>query len=185
MKHLLRGSLAAFILSLTPDAWSADPDASAPFVLTVVASPGDPELKSITIGNDSPKAFSVVLTNISKDPQPVFETSNSWGCWTVSFEFTMPDGRKIHVARGSEIFTRNVPSTILIPPGQRKVYAIGLDKRWESRPELTANDETTNITLKAIYQVEASREAARIKVWTGRVESNPYDLTLERQGTRK
>src|SRR5215210_4735074 len=134
MKHLLFRSLVAFVLSLTPHAWSAERDATSPFILTVVPSLSRPKVKSITIADDNPKEFYVVLTNTSKDTQPVFETWNSWGFRTVSFEFTMPDGKKIDITRGTEVWTMNFPSTFLIPPGEHQIYAIRLDKRWESRP---------------------------------------------------
>ncbi len=132
------------------------------------------------MGDDNPKEFYVVLTNKSKGPQSVFETWNSWGFAAVSFEFTMPDGKQVVVSRGPEAWTMNFATTFLIPPGEHQVYAIRLDKRWESRPKLTADAEKQiQIKLKAIYQVQVTPESAEHKVWTGRVESRLYDLTLE------
>ncbi len=125
-----------------------------------------------------------MLTNASKDAQPVFEYWNSWGYQNVSFEFTMPDGKKLVVSKRPQDFTRNFPSTFLIPVGEHRVYAIRLDKQWETRPELAADAET-QITLKAIYQVTATPESSEHKVWSGRIESKPYNFTLRHWRTPK
>lgn len=175
MEHRFLRSLVVFFLYVTPHAWSAETDAAAPFALTVVPSLSRPKVKSIAFGND--KDFYVVLTNTSKEPQSVFEAWNSWGFAAVSFELMMPDGKKILVSRGTEDWPRNFPSTFLIPPGEHQVYVIRLDKRWKTRPELTGDIQ---IKLKAIYHVEVTKESTQHKVWTGRVESRLYDLTLER-----
>src|SRR5208282_4351813 len=49
--------------------------------------------------------------------------------------------------------------TFLIEPGEHQVYAIRLDERWETHPLLPKTDETP-ITLKAIYEVPPTPEAA-------------------------
>jgi hypothetical protein len=167
----------AFLFSVASLAWSADKDAAAPFALTVVPTRSSPEVRSIVIADHKPDEFYVVLTNASRDAQPVFEDWNSWGYQNVSFEFTMPDGRKLVVSKRDQSFTRNVPSTFLIPRGEHRVYAIRLDKQWETRPKLSADAETL-LTLKAIYQVTATPEATEHKVWTGRIESKTYNFTL-------
>jgi len=167
----------AFLFSVASLTWTAGNDAAAPFTLTVVPSRSSPQARSIFIADDKPDEFYVVLTNTSTDAQPVFEYWNSWGYQNVSFEFTMPDGRKRVVSKIPQYFTRNFPSTFLIPADEQRVYAIRLDKQWETPPGLAADAEL-RITLKAIYQVTATAESRQHKVWTGRIESKPYDLTL-------
>ncbi len=172
------------VLSLTRFAWSANQDAGQPFTLSVVPSRSSAQGGTITIADDKPDEFYVVLSNTSKDAQRVFESWNSWGYQTVSFEFVTPDGKKTVVSKRPQDFTRNFPSTFLIPPGEHQVYAIRLDKWWEARPILTARAET-QITLKAIYQVSATPESTKEKVWTGRVESKAYNLVLKYRRTPK
>src|SRR5207245_11798005 len=111
------------------------------------------------------------------DAQPVWESWNSWGYQNISFELTTGGGRKFIVSKQQQGFTRNFPSTFLIQPGEHQVYAIHLDKRWETRPMLPKPDEMP-ITLKAIYEVPRTSEATQYKVWTGRIESRTYKLTL-------
>ena len=177
MKHLLLCFLQVVAFTLTPLAWSADKDAAEPFTLTVVPSRSSPQGRSISFADDKPEESYVVLTNSSKDAQPVFQYQNSWGYQNVFFEFTMSDGRKVVASKRIQIFTVNYPGTFLIPPGEHRVYAIRLDKQWETQPQLAADAETL-ITLKAIYEVTATPEATEHKVWTGRVESKASNFTL-------
>jgi hypothetical protein len=165
-----------------PFAWSAEKDASAPFVLSVVPSWSSQKSRTISMADDKAHEFYVVLTNVSKDPQAVFEYWNSWGFATISFECTTVDGRKIVIAKGEQSFTMNAPSTFLIPLGEPQVYAIRLDTSWVPSSKLPFDaDGKLPITLKAIYQVGSTPEATEHKVWTGRIESKPYDLVLWRR----
>jgi hypothetical protein len=184
MKHLLFCFLQVVVFTLAPLAWSADKDAAEPFTLTVIPSWSLSQGGSISFADDKPEEFYVVLTNSSKAVQPVFEHQNSWGYQNVFFEFTMPDGKKVVASKRIQIFTVNFPGTFLIPAGEHRVYAIRLDREWETRPQLAADAET-QITLKAIYQVAVTPEAAEHKVWTGRVESKPYNFTLRHRTTPK
>jgi len=148
------------------------PVPTTPFSLAIV-----PGRRGITMAQNKPDEFYVVLTNISKKPQAVWESWNSWGYKNISFEFTIPDGRKVIVFEGPQDFTRNFPSTFLIEPGEHQVYAIRLDKWWETHPSLPKADEMA-ITLRAIYEVRPTPEAAKYKVWTGRLESKSYNFAL-------
>ena len=145
---------------------------TVPFSLAVV-----PGLTGITMAHNNPDEFYVVLTNISKQPQAVWKHRNSWAYKNISFEFTIPDGRKFVVSEAPQAFTRNGPSTFLVEPGEHQVYAIRLDKWWETHPSLPKADEMP-ITLKAIYEVRPTPEATQYKVWIGRVESKSYSFTL-------
>ena len=150
-----------------------------PFSLSVVptTSFGRQFGSSITMAHNKPRDFYVVVTNVSKEPQAVWEYWNSWGYQAISFELTTTDGKKFVASKRQEVFTVNFPSTFLIEPGEYQVYAIRLDKSWETNPPLPKADEMP-ITLKAIYQVSPTPEATQYKVWTGRIESRSYNLTL-------
>lgn len=148
------------------------PAPTAPFLLAVV-----PSRTGITMAQNNPDEFYVVLTNISEESQAVWQDWNSWGYQNISFELTTSDGRKVIVSRRQEAFTRNFPSRFLIEPGEHQVYAVRLDKRWETHPSLPKPNEMP-ITLRAIYEVHPTPEAAQYKVWTGRVESRTYSFAL-------
>jgi hypothetical protein len=153
----------------------------SPFSLSVVSetSYGEPFGSNIEMAHDNRRAFYVVLTNVSSEPQAVWEYWNSWGYQTISFELTTVGGKRFLVSKRQEDFTRNFPSTFLIEPGEHQVYAIPLDQWWETHPALPKTDEM-RITLKAVYEVSATPEAAQYKVWTGRVDSRPYNFKLRK-----
>ncbi len=140
-------------------------------------STSSPDARGINIAEKQPREFYVVLTNVSMESQLVWEHWNSWGYQTLSFEFTMSDGKKIVVSRRLQDFTKNFPSTFLIPPGEYQVYPIRLDKDWDTGPKLSKVAETA-VTVKAIYEVSTTSESKRYKVWSGRVESRSYMFTL-------
>ena len=144
----------------------------APFSLSVVPGRG-----GITMATHMARDFYVVLTNVSKEPQPVWEDWNSWGYQTVSFEFTRAGGEKVVVRRRQGDFTKNAPSTFLVQPGEHQVYAIKLDQWWETHPVLPKVDEMP-VTLKAIYEVGPTPEATQYKVWVGHIESHAYNFSL-------
>lgn len=59
------------------------------------------------------------------------------------------------------------------------VYPISLDEQWDVIPMLPMADQTPiKISIKAIYEVNPTPEAAEEKVWTGRTESKTYDFNF-------
>lgn len=149
-----------------------------PFSLAIVPTSSSGRIGGITMAEQKPDEFYVVLTNISEQPQTVFEQWNSWGYFAVSFEFTTDAGRKAKVfRRPTVVFTKNNPSTFAVAPGEHQVFPVRLDKWWEAQPALPRADEIP-IKIKAIYDVSATPQSAKQGVWTGHVESKTYDFTL-------
>ena len=165
--------LESIVANLEPE--GQEVPGQTPFSVSIV-----PGRSGITIARAKPDEFYVVLTNFSAAPQPVWETWNTWGYQTISFELVTADGKRYGISRRQEGFTRNFPSTFLIKPGENQVFAIRLDNRWEIRPSLPKKDEMP-ITLKAIYQIAPTPEATETKVWTGRVESHSYTFQLRQR----
>jgi hypothetical protein len=154
-------------------------DAEAPFTLSITPSDSSVDTRGITMAVRQPQEFYVVLTNVSNEPQAVWEYWNSWGYQTISFEFTMPNNQRVVVSKRPHDFNKNFPSTFLIPPGEHQVYPVRLDKDWEVGSTFSKLGETS-VVVKAIYEVSITPESARYKVWTGRVESASYRFTLGR-----
>ena len=167
----------AFYLFLAVIARSQDHP--APFALAIVPSSSTPNEQRITSGEKQARPFYVVLTNTSDRAQPVWQTSNSWGFWTISFDFTLPDGSHVRTSRNrSEAFTKNSPGSFIVLPRQHQIYPIQLDTTWDDRPHFPKAG-STRVTLKAIYEVRSTPEALQQSVWVGRVESPTYDFILD------
>jgi hypothetical protein len=153
----------------------------SPFVVSVVPtrSHDDPLGLGIAMAKKSPGTFYVIISNVSNEPQRAFETWNSWGYQAVSFQVRSTAGQTFTISRKEQDFTRNFPSTFLIAPGEHMVYPITLDDQWNVAPPLPIADETPlAITIKAIYEVRSTPEAAKERVWAGRLESNSYHFKL-------
>ncbi|MEO6846616.1 MAG: hypothetical protein ABI443_04355 [Chthoniobacterales bacterium] len=149
----------------------------SPFTIEIVPSGGG---KTIQIENENAAEFYVVLTNISKKSQNVWEYWNSWGYYNLSFKFTLKDGKSFKIVRRPHSFRRNFPSVYLIPPGEHQVYAIRLDKEWEITPEFSLKGETP-VTFKVIYdtyEIPVEPEMLKYNIWMGRLESKEYQLDL-------
>lgn len=146
---------------------------TVPFSLSIVSARRD----GITISKKGAREFYVVLTNISQQPQPVWEYWNSWGFQVISFELTTSDGKKFVLTPKYRNFDLNFPSTFIVEPGEHQVFPIRFDDSWAAEPALPFKDEMP-ITLKAIYSVSANPDSAKFRVWTGRVESHAYNFTL-------
>jgi hypothetical protein len=153
-------------------------DPKSPFSIAIVPFSSYSEGGTIEMARKSTRDFYVVLTNVSQDNQYTWEYWNSWGYQTISFELTTAEGKKFSVSKRIQGFTKNYPSTFLVKPGEHEVFAIRFDKWWETKPVLPENNEMP-ITLKAIYEVRPTKESAQNKVWTGRIESQSYGLTLQ------
>jgi hypothetical protein len=150
-----------------------------PFLLTIGTGRAGITMAHSTLHDFElpPRDFYVLLSNVSKQPQVVWEDWNSWGYQAISFELITADGKKYVLSKRQQEFTKNYPSTVIIQPGENQVYAIRLNEWWETHPNLPKAAELP-ITLKAIYEVSPTPESARYRVWTGRVESHTYNFTL-------
>jgi hypothetical protein len=152
---------------------SAQPTFGPPFSLSIVSARRD----GITMFKHGGREFFVVLTNVSNEPQPVFEYWNSWGYQAISFNLTIADGKFFVLTTKSRDFDMNFPSRFIVMPGEHQVFPVRLDESWRAQPAIPSNYETP-IALKAIYSVDPSPESIKYGVWTGRVESLTYNLTL-------
>lgn len=146
-----------------------------PFVVSVVPAWSASSERGISMATNTLDTFYVLLTNVSTQAQSVFRTSNSWGYYAVSFELRTSDGRIVAITKKRTAFTKNNPSTFVIPPGEQLVYPVRLDQEWEAASPLPlADEEPVDVTVKAIYEVKPTPESTRQNVWTGRIESTEY-----------
>ncbi len=158
-------------------ALSALASASAPFKLSIVPESANTTSRTISSGESNTRAFYVVLTDVSKQPQFVWESWNSWGYRSIFLELTSSTGKTCVVSVKRHGFTRNLPGSFLIPAGEQQVFPIILDASWEGVPAFPSAG-SDRFTLKAIYEVAPSPEAAPSGVWVGRVSSKVDDLVL-------
>jgi hypothetical protein len=181
------GAILTFVVGCSTPRAVQSPAASgeklnlSPLSISVVPTKSydEPSGRGISMAKNSPGSFYVILRNTSREPQLVFESWNSWGYQAVSFQVQTATGDKFVISKGPPHLRANLPSTFLIPPGEHMVYPITLDDEWDAVPSLPTADQTPlPITIKAIYEIRPTPEAAEKKVWTGRVESISYHFNL-------
>ena len=148
----------------------------SPFSISVVpAWSHEPDGRGISMATNTLDRFYVILTNASGEAQAAFLPFNSWGYYAVSFELQTLHGEKITISKEPQLFTKNIPSIFVIPPGEHMVYPIRLDDEWSATAAPPMADETSiPITIKAVYKVDPTPESARQGVWSGRSESPSY-----------
>lgn len=147
----------------------------SPLLVSIVPAWSASSGRGISMAADTLDTFYVLLTNVSTQAQPVFRTSNSWGYYAVSFELRTTDGRIVTITKRPAVFTKNNPSTFVIPTGEQMVYPIKLDDGWVTGAPLPiADEEPVDVTVRAMYEVTPTAESTRQNVWTGRIESTKY-----------
>ena len=171
MKALLL--ILTFIISLS---FTQVYGAKTPFEITIVPESQTAKISRISVGPGSVRVFFIVLKNITDNNQKVFESWNSWGYQSISFELIMENGNKYYVKKKNQEFTRNAPSTYLIPPRGFKVYAICLNEEWEGLPKFEKDGKAT-AKIMAIYDVVKSKESLEFGVWSGKTFSK--EITVE------
>lgn len=167
--------LADFLLivsSYQPKAFTAPP-----FELSIIPENRSENLSGISWANDCKSGFFVILSNLTDKAQPIFETWNSWGYQSISFEMTLPSGDTSTVTVKQQFFTRNFSSTFVIPPGGHQVFPITLNEVWEGNPAFGGKGRT-RVNLKAVYEIDVSPESKEQGIWTGRVESEPIEVEV-------
>ena len=141
-----------------------------PFQLSIVPEGRSEKSSSISMAKDTQRKFYVVLTNTSNRAQPVFETWNSWGYQTISFELILPSGGRTTLCVKPQTFTMNYPSTYVIPPKGHHVFPITLNDEWALKSDFGGPGKT-KVKLTALYEVLATKESTEKKVWIGRIVS--------------
>lgn len=151
----------------------------SPFVVSIVPARSGLSGAGISMASDVIDHFYVILTNTSRQPESAFEPWNSWGYYSISFEMETSKGKVIKIAKAPSVFTRNIPRTFVVPPGEQMVSPIKLNDDWIATPIMSiADEEPIPVRLRAIYEVGPTPESSAQKVWIGRVESKAYDLSF-------
>lgn len=117
-------------------------------------------------------AGTVVFVNTGSAAVRIWRTGNQWGDTALSFEVLRDDDIR-RVVRHPQVYTRNVPSTVVVSAGAKHEWSFDLsDGQWDADgpvDQLLA----PGAQLIAIYEVPLSPEAVAHGVWTGRLRSDP------------
>lgn len=128
--------------------------------------------------NGPQSAFGVTIQNTSDRPLRFFTDGSSWGDPTLSFEITLPDGKKVVARKVVSGYGKNTPTQVRLQPGEcwnrGVLYVPGSPGSYEGFP--IASQAPVTFTLKAIFEQPVYREFK--ECWAGRVESVPIKVRL-------
>jgi hypothetical protein len=81
-----------------------------------------------------------------------------------------------HVVRAPQVYTRNVPSPLVVSPGVRHSIPFDLDDGTWQLEAPVVELFGAGASLVAIYDVPESPEAIEAGVWIGQLHSQPVPL---------
>lgn len=166
-------SITLYIICFACSVASATP----PFQISITPESCSGQVNSISCATDSKRCFYVILTNTTKESQRVFETSNSWGYQSISFELILSSGKTEQVSMKPQVFTRNFPSTFTIPSRGHYVFPIILNDDWHGIQNLR-KDGRAEASMKAIYELSETIESKENAVWTGKIVSEALKVEI-------
>ena len=134
---------------------------------------------------DERSHFHVVVTNVSEHPVRLWREWCSWGYYNLSFEITLPGGKKLVAKKHARPWKKNYPDFCTIEPGNHlviEVYPNADDWKDSGLGSIARSDpgEGRKVTLQAIYSIEADQHAGEEGVWTGRVESELTEIVIHK-----
>jgi hypothetical protein len=129
----------------------------------------------VELDSRAPPAGHVVLANDGATPARVWRTGNRWGDEALSFELSRGE-RNTRVVRSGVDYTRNVPASLVVPPGGEHRWRFDLgDGTWAADQPIDWADGAGGL-LVAIYDAGQSPEAAIQGVSPVRLSSAPVSL---------
>jgi hypothetical protein len=142
-----------------------------------VGSAKKPNVKvslAVIEGYDTTKSpLRVIIENISDKPQGHFEEWNSWGYGNLTLEWTDASGKTGNVAKVPGSWDKNVPSTVILEPGEAIVREISFDsKLWHGWPTIAYG---TKLRLKVTYRSAGRSDSDG---WTGEAEAREKTVTF-------
>ena len=118
------------------------------------------------------KAIKIRLQNLTTDTVRIWRSeANSWGWGIWTFAFSNDKFLDVFVRNPDEIFTGNVPESMMIPPGAVNDLSFDLkDGSWVSHKiPMFKSGFTGGFVFLGVPQTE---EAKKLGVWTGSLSTS-------------
>ena len=133
-------------------------------------------LEIISADNKEPLKISVILKNISQNPQKIWKESNSWGYSILYFEIIDEKSGRNYIRKKPINWRKNIPTFWIIDAGQNLIYDISfMNEDWELFSSFL---KLKNFEIQAIMDIPEDSQAKRYDVWTGIIKSNVLKLEI-------
>jgi hypothetical protein len=125
-----------------------------------------------------PLPFHVLLTNNGSSPVRLWEEWCSWGYYSVQLEIVGPDGQKHLLKKRRTAFYGNFPAAFELQPGEAVAWDIELSSHTWNDLSWAPREKEVPGMIRATFIIEPTEESVEFQVWTGRVQSPWYNLTM-------
>jgi hypothetical protein len=147
------------------NAAAADPN---PPLELKIAVPVHHQHRSLNDGDH----FHVLVRNVSDQSIRLWTDRYSWGYSNLSFEIVGDDGKMTPVRKKPRGWDKNYPDWLELKPGDTYVLNVNFNVAdvWDNPPK-ASGAKPTQLKLRAVYEIEADEQSAKLGVWTGKVQS--------------
>lgn len=144
-------------------------------LILVISRDGESQDRVLYLNNRH-ASFYVILINNTDHNQNIWKEQCSWGYGNLFFKL-MVDGTSYIIKKKLIAWGENPLVYWTMGPNDYFVYNVTLiDKIWDGIPPSLDNKKAM---LTAIYEiVEEDKHAKEFNIWTGKIESNSLDVTI-------
>ena len=179
MRWLLGISVTLVLLAGTIVADDKNKDSESPLSLTIL--PDKQKDGSPVINRDG--FFHVLVANRSEKPIRIWSDGCQLGYENLSFLWNEKDERPTRMykrSHGASSWKNHPTLAVTIPPQgthKFKVYPSGIwgERVWINSVEPNSGQK---VSLTAVLEIQPSDAAAKEKVWTGRISSDPIETLV-------
>ena len=173
-------SVCVFLAAAAGLASAFAADEAKPALRVSIAVPANNGRRAIIL-NRPDSHFHVVVTNVSDKPVRLWREWCSWGYFNLTFKVTDGAGEEFVAKKTQHEWTKNYPDFQDLAPGESYVIDVYPHRDWKDFP-LPANGKEMKLKLAAVYEIHPDDQSKQSNVWTGRVESDPIDVTVYNWG---
>ncbi len=157
-----------FALTLAAARTLAD-DSPISVSLAIPAQWGGRALENYQDGH--PTHFHVIVSNVSGQPQRIWQEWCSWGYFGLTFELTDDQGKKWVAQKCPRDWDKNFPSTWTLDPHESLALDVYFTDTniWQGFPMPRQSSQT--VTMQAVLEFKPDDNSRQIGVWTGRAVS--------------
>ena len=136
--------------------------------------------RTIQVGRQAAR-FHVIIENSSERQVNLWREWYSWGYFNLKFLMTDESGATWIAKKKEKEWEKNFPDFLSVDPSDKMVIDVTFDPDvWENvLPPGT--EQSTTVSMIAIYESEDSEDARKRGIWSGRLVSDKRDYTLMRQ----
>lgn len=115
----------------------------------------------------------IVLSNFSRENIRIWKQWNSWGYYNLSFKL-LTSNKEFYLTKKKKRWTRNFADLAYVKSFEHFVITETINSEyWDGIP---LDIKGKKVKIKAIYETKETEEAKEHNIWTGKIESDYYEV---------